>query len=320
MKTTRSLTLAMTMAMGMIAGLHASLTEHQPPAPLPEFKTPDQLAKWRSETTARSAATETAASGTRLSTPDSSTPFYTGKPYLAESGSYAFKYREYNPEMGRWTTVDPSGFPDGANNRVYGNSPVNGCDCTGMAWSDITFVIHYYFGGGTTVNLSDMGLLSAVKENACVPKVGGAARFGDQISKRANKFAVNANYNGTFSEEFINGYDFSNIVRAMGSGVLSGNYTGTLQTTIPQNDNLGTYSYFGLGEIKYSDRFTDPFDVLEFLHIKDPTVLQEYLANNPQQFTSLGLPIPTSTILPIGVPYNIVGNWNQLYSGAGSFE
>ena len=108
--------LVLTMAISL-AGLQASVTEHQPPAPLPEFKTPDQLAKWRADTTVRSANQESTSS--RLSTQDSSTPFYTGKPYLAESGSYAFKYREYNPEMGRWTTVDPSGFPDGANNSLY---------------------------------------------------------------------------------------------------------------------------------------------------------------------------------------------------------
>ena len=129
MKTNRILSIAMTLAMGMIAGLQASVTEHQPPAPLPEFKTPEQLAKWRTETTARTSAQEVS----RPSTLDSSTPFYTGKPYLAESGSYAFKYREYNPEMGRWTTVDPSGFPDGANALSYcKNTPVNGFDWQGM--------------------------------------------------------------------------------------------------------------------------------------------------------------------------------------------
>jgi RHS repeat-associated protein len=128
MKTTRILSLAMTMAMGMIAGLQASVTEHQPPAPLPEFKTPAQLAKWRKEMTAKTSAQE----ASRLSTLDSSTPFYTGKPYLAESGSYAFKYREYNPEMNRWTTVDPSGFPDGANNRVYAPIVTIQIDPTGL--------------------------------------------------------------------------------------------------------------------------------------------------------------------------------------------
>jgi RHS repeat-associated protein len=79
-------------------------------APLPEFKNEKQLAEWRaekaSETSSQGYVTEEAA-------------FYTGKPYLPSSGDYAFKYRSYNPEMARWTSEDPSGFPDGANNRLY---------------------------------------------------------------------------------------------------------------------------------------------------------------------------------------------------------
>ena len=137
--------------MGMIAGLHASVIEHQPPAPLPEFKTSDQLAKWRAETTARTAIQESTSS--RLSTLESSTtPFYTGKPYLAESGSYAFKYREYNPEMGRWTTVDPSGFPDGANNRVFVAAPTSGLDNNGLntVYSYDLSVNKYYLTIDTT--------------------------------------------------------------------------------------------------------------------------------------------------------------------------
>jgi len=116
-----------TLAMGMIAGLHANVTDHQPPAPLPEFKTPEQLARWRTEQNQKTQAAASSHEGG---------VFYTGKPYLAESSSYAFKYREYNPEMGRWTTVDPSGFPDGANNRVYLAAPIsqldnNGCQILG---------------------------------------------------------------------------------------------------------------------------------------------------------------------------------------------
>ncbi|MCK9588011.1 MAG: hypothetical protein M0Q93_01450, partial [Terrimicrobiaceae bacterium] len=45
--------------------------------------------------------------------------FYTGKPYESDTGSYTFKYRNYDPELNRWTTMDPSGFPDGANNHIY---------------------------------------------------------------------------------------------------------------------------------------------------------------------------------------------------------
>lgn len=60
---------------------------------------------------------------------------YTGKPYVKELGAYAFNYRNYDPQVARWTTPDPSGFPDGANNQVYTNQPLfifdpNGCDLT----------------------------------------------------------------------------------------------------------------------------------------------------------------------------------------------
>jgi len=147
------------------SALHATAVENTLSVPMPDFQTPAQLAKWRAETTAKTVAKEAAqTASSRLSTVDSSTfslnsgvptplappqgsgaarssqsnqlppvaGFYTGKPYLAESGSYAFKYREYNPEMTRWTTVDPSGFPDGANNRVYAASPTTEFDNNGL--------------------------------------------------------------------------------------------------------------------------------------------------------------------------------------------
>ncbi len=95
-------------------------------APLPEFKNEKQLAEWRAEKAAEATNQEYAAE---------EAPFYTGKPYLASAGGYAFKYRSYNPEVARWTSEDPSGFPDGANGNIYGiNSPTLGCDPDGLAW------------------------------------------------------------------------------------------------------------------------------------------------------------------------------------------
>jgi RHS repeat-associated protein len=92
------------------------------PAPLPEFKNEKQLAEWRAEI----AANET----TQTTTED--TAFYTGKPYLASTNSYAFKYRNYNPELARWTSEDPSGFPDGANQNVYAPRPTSEYDYQGL--------------------------------------------------------------------------------------------------------------------------------------------------------------------------------------------
>ncbi|MDR1305931.1 MAG: hypothetical protein LBK76_12035 [Verrucomicrobiales bacterium] len=62
---------------------------------------------------------------------DSEMNFYTGKPYDADLG-YLFKYRSYNPEIQRWTTMDLIGFPDGANNYCYAPIPVLGLDPLGL--------------------------------------------------------------------------------------------------------------------------------------------------------------------------------------------
>jgi RHS repeat-associated protein len=59
--------------------------------------------------------------------------FYTGKPFDMELGTYIFKFRNYSPEMQRWTTTDPSGFPDGANNYSYVSTPVYMMDPLGLA-------------------------------------------------------------------------------------------------------------------------------------------------------------------------------------------
>ncbi len=58
--------------------------------------------------------------------------FFTGKPYLAASDGYAFKYRSYCPGIARWTSEDPSGFPDGANGSYYAPNPVSELDPNGL--------------------------------------------------------------------------------------------------------------------------------------------------------------------------------------------
>ncbi len=94
------------------------------PADLPEFKNEKQLAEWRAEMAVKNAATTTASVDHA---------FYTGKPYIETStGGYAFKYRSYNPELARWTSEDPSGFPDGANGNGYLAVPTSEFDYQGL--------------------------------------------------------------------------------------------------------------------------------------------------------------------------------------------
>lgn len=58
--------------------------------------------------------------------------FFTGKPYLNSEDGYAFKYRSYSPRIARWTSEDPSGFPDGANASFYAPNPTSEIDYLGL--------------------------------------------------------------------------------------------------------------------------------------------------------------------------------------------
>jgi len=74
--------------------------------------------------------------------PQEPTVFFTGKPYVDGLG-YVFKYRNYNPELCRWQSADPSGFPDGANNQIYAPCPTSGVDPTGLDAGDQAFSFVY---------------------------------------------------------------------------------------------------------------------------------------------------------------------------------
>jgi RHS repeat-associated protein len=112
------------------------------PAAMPEFKNEKQLATWRAEQASK-ADTRTA---------EETHAFYTGKPYVDSTGGYAFQYRSYNPELARWTSEDPSGFPDGANQNIYAPVPTRSIDSTGLDRMDITAHFSSHFPGNVKLN------------------------------------------------------------------------------------------------------------------------------------------------------------------------
>ncbi len=57
---------------------------------------------------------------------DSSVNFFTGKPQVKELG-YAFLFRNYRAEQGKWQTSDPMDYPNGWNNLAYVNNMVIDC-------------------------------------------------------------------------------------------------------------------------------------------------------------------------------------------------
>ena len=59
---------------------------------------------------------------------------FTGKPYINELG-YAFLFRNYRADQGKWQTSDPLGYPDGWNNLAYcKNDFINSYDFLGLEW------------------------------------------------------------------------------------------------------------------------------------------------------------------------------------------
>jgi RHS repeat-associated protein len=106
--------------------------------------------------------------------------FFTGKPYDADLGAYLFKHRSYDPALCRWTTPDPSGFPDGANNWVYvNNGATSHFDSLGLAVTEIHGVedisCRAYHTGSPEWILVDM----SVRES--IPAGGAAAVYGISV-------------------------------------------------------------------------------------------------------------------------------------------
>ena len=53
--------------------------------------------------------------------------FFTGRPYVEDLG-YAFLFRNYRADMGKWLTQDRIGYPDGWSNFAYCcNSIISNC-------------------------------------------------------------------------------------------------------------------------------------------------------------------------------------------------
>jgi RHS repeat-associated protein len=115
--------------------------------------------------------------------------FYTGKPYDVELGTYVFKYRNYNPEIQRWTTMDPSGFPDGANNYCYVKIPLIAIDCLGLKEVIIEDVNYYQMtvtfnwaqatvGVGTVVG----GAITSETGAGAIVMISGIAMIATSVS------------------------------------------------------------------------------------------------------------------------------------------
>ncbi|MGJ3243897.1 MAG: hypothetical protein ACFE0O_13225, partial [Opitutales bacterium] len=68
------------------------------------------------------------------------TPDRQGKPYDADLQAHVFPYRNYATDLGRRTSADPLGFPDGPNRHFYAPVPTMGLDALGLYIERVTGV------------------------------------------------------------------------------------------------------------------------------------------------------------------------------------
>ena len=66
---------------------------------------------------------------------------FQGREYSWSTGLYYFRYRWYEPAVGRWLSPDPSGMSGGLNQYVFcANNPANSIDPLGLADVEVIFV------------------------------------------------------------------------------------------------------------------------------------------------------------------------------------
>ncbi len=142
------------------------------------------------------------------------TYFYTGKPYDADLGSYVFACRDYNPQTNRWTTADPSGFPDGANNRVYAPVPSYQIDKYGLSIFDSYFsddqgvqLFNHWIGGtGTSIVTSGGTWGEYMASNGLLPdQILGW--LTDDFNNRSASGSLNLTKHAVIENGYSTGYE-----------------------------------------------------------------------------------------------------------------
>lgn len=107
---------------------------------------------------------------------NASNTFYTGKPYIDGLG-YAFLFRNYRPDLGKWPSQDPIGYPDGWNNFAYcGNRVLQFIDFLGCIVTDtFSSIIEAALDWGKTYN--DPSITSQLEHGSAIYKVDDGYKY-----------------------------------------------------------------------------------------------------------------------------------------------
>ncbi len=149
---------------------------------------------------------------------DAKSGFFTGKPYIEGLG-YAFLFRNYRADLGKWQTADPLGYPDGFNNFAYCNNGVtDSIDWMGGA----VRVCQRPMGGGFYHTWIEARPDNASDFSGNSNLSGTGSNYGTSISGfgRAGGSSGSAEEGGGADTLYCDiGYDHSSYASAWNSGV-----------------------------------------------------------------------------------------------------
>ena len=134
--------------------------------------------------------------------------FFTGKPYIENLG-YAFLFRNYRADMGKWLSQDLIGYPDGWNNFTYCRNIVSSSIDFSGTWTMpgvIASIIgddqgrqildHWLEGSGTSMNI--------YKDSSWSTYMRSNSTLTSQIDAELEKDAINRETSGTLNPKNIN--------------------------------------------------------------------------------------------------------------------
>lgn len=119
-------------------------------------------------------------------------------------------------------------------------------------YGDLDFVAHYYYGGGRTLTLSEIGQLREIAEYYAYSTgtEGAFRRLSGQIAHEARKAQSSA-----FSFDFNRSYNFGDIEFSHGRGSVSGIFSGVVTSANPM------LYITGRSRFSFFDSFRDPVDL-----------------------------------------------------------
>ena len=163
---------------------------------------------------------------------------FTGKPFIKELASFVFPHRLYSPELSQWYTTDPSGYPDGINNRIYvSGDPVRAVDPTGLAQSSVSCEV-LPLGVGTSVGSVEV-FYTYDKDNAPKYKSAGysVAVYGASMSNPTGKITGTGTVTSTGDPE--NKWFYYNDVKATGQVTYKSSYNANPVSAYNRKDAQG---------------------------------------------------------------------------------